>query len=230
MALATNIALAVAANLRKTSINTVEKAAELRKTYSDEWVLGKGPTVDIWTIYTADKPIGVPGAYGSARTAIHKQTRVKRVVKTISKRGRDAETIARFRGEIETMRKLDHPNVVKFYEAYESKDDLFIGTSCNSNMLSVVAIRSPALCSFFGCVLVVFVLSLHWPVMEHCGGGDLFEEVCTLSIQREDDVQEAPFAVLQLITLYLVGDCPYRLRSFKRPSRYRYTRSSMPPR
>lgn len=42
------------------------------------------------------------------------------------------EALVRFRHEIEAMRLCNHPNIVRFRDALETPDHLYIGT-CNSH-------------------------------------------------------------------------------------------------
>jgi serine/threonine protein kinase len=84
------------------------------------------------------------------------------VVKTIVKRGRSKDEIEAFRKEIATMKSMDHPNIIRFHDAFENQDELFIGTV-------VTAIFPPKYVSTYAvCWLVV---------MELCTGGDLFDQI-----------------------------------------------------
>jgi len=90
------------------------------------WVLGEGPTANIWQFYEKKRQLGVPGAYGSCFVATEAKSGTDWVVKTIQKRGRDKVEIEAFRKEVETMKSMVHPNIIGFHEAYESQDELHI--------------------------------------------------------------------------------------------------------
>lgn len=52
----------------------------------------------------------------------------QRAVKVIKKRYKTPDQLASFGNEIALMLASDHPNVLKAIDAFETKDDLFIGT------------------------------------------------------------------------------------------------------
>ena len=80
------------------------------------------------------------GSYGELRKVIHRSTKEERAVKIFRK------DVASFKGgqhikqEIEILKKIDHPNIIKIFEFFEEPKRLFV-------------------------------------VMEHCKGGELFEEI-----------------------------------------------------
>ena len=94
-------------------------------------------TEDIGKFYTMGKQLGMPGQFGCARLAIHKASGEKRAVKIISKarfvRSTDRDFhFAQLRAEIEVMKNLNHPNVIKFYEVFEDETELCIVMECCS--------------------------------------------------------------------------------------------------
>ena len=77
--------------------------------------------------YTMLEEIG-KGTYGQVQKAQLKSEYMgKRIfaVKNIEK-NRYQKELRRFLREIEILKTLDHPNVIKFYEAYENKTNYFI--------------------------------------------------------------------------------------------------------
>lgn len=53
-----------------------------------------------------------------------KGTGQKRAIKIIPKK--NVKNPSRFKNEIEIMRKLDHPNIIKLYETYEDLNNVYI--------------------------------------------------------------------------------------------------------
>jgi calcium-dependent protein kinase len=91
------------------------------------WVLG-GPTADIKTQYDIGTRLGEPGMYGAAHVCTHKETREQRAVKIIPKArfSRSPHQLQKMREEYELMRDLNHPNIIKAYEAFEDKKNFYI--------------------------------------------------------------------------------------------------------
>lgn len=70
--------------------------------------------------YKVGKKLG-SGKFGFVREAVHKFTGQRRAIKTIAKANMElySETKARFLVEVEILKTLDHPNIVKIYEFFE---------------------------------------------------------------------------------------------------------------
>ena len=66
------------------------------------------------------------GTYGNVVEAIHIETRQKRACKIIPKRKiKDSKT---FDNEVEMLRKLDHPHILKLYEYFEDDRHMYLVT------------------------------------------------------------------------------------------------------
>jgi len=96
---------------------------------SSNFVVGK--TEDIKKFYRFGKQLGLPGQFGYAVIAEHLASKETRAVKVISKarftRSADKEFhFAQLRSEIEVMKRMDHPNIIKFYEVFENETELYI--------------------------------------------------------------------------------------------------------
>lgn len=103
--------------------------ADAKSKGNPQYVIGK--TDDINKFYTLGKQMGLPGQFGYALKATHKSTGEIRAIKVISKarfaRSSDKEFhFAQLRAEIETMKRLDHPNIIKYYECFETEVELYI--------------------------------------------------------------------------------------------------------
>lgn len=72
--------------------------------------------------YDFDKELG-KGGYGTVFLAHNKQTKEKRAIKVIKKDS--VEDPQAFKHEIEILMQLDHPNIVKCYDVYETDDFVY---------------------------------------------------------------------------------------------------------
>ena len=79
---------------------------------------------DVFNDYDFDTKILGEGTYGVVFKAVEKDTREIRAIKRIAR-----ETIKnykRFLNEINALKTLDHPNVIKLYEIYEDKEYIYL--------------------------------------------------------------------------------------------------------
>jgi calcium-dependent protein kinase len=61
------------------------------------------------------------------RLCVHKTTKLERAVKIYPKAMlKDENAKSRFVAEIETQKKLDHPNIVKLFEAFEDAQNIYL--------------------------------------------------------------------------------------------------------
>ncbi|CAG9322411.1 unnamed protein product [Blepharisma stoltei] len=101
-------------------------------------------------VYKLGRSLG-SGAFGEVRFCTHKKTGARRAVKIFKKdiftSEADKEKLVK---EIEILRILDHPSIVRAYEFFEDTTDFYI-------------------------------------VMEHCRGGELFEEIMKKKHFKEEE-------------------------------------------
>ena len=71
------------------------------------------------------KPLG-SGAYGVVSLCKHKMTGQERAVKCVAKK--KIKNMERFKQEIVILQTLDHPNVLKLYEYFEDKKNIYLVT------------------------------------------------------------------------------------------------------
>merc|ERR1719265_1655407 len=64
------------------------------------------------------------GTYGTVCFAKSKFTGAERAIKQISKA--NVKDLAQFRTEISIMKTLDHPNIIKLFETYEDKENIYL--------------------------------------------------------------------------------------------------------
>ncbi|EGR33828.1 protein kinase domain protein [Ichthyophthirius multifiliis] len=78
--------------------------------------------------YTILNPPLGKGAYGEVRKAIHKTTQIARAIKIISKQSTSRSDQERLKMEVDMLKVLDHPNIIKVYEFYQDTRYFYIVT------------------------------------------------------------------------------------------------------
>lgn len=88
-----------------------------------------GPTPPITDYYTLGKTLGT-GQYGAAYEAVSNSNGMDVAVKVINKsRFRSSDIAYQFdsmRSEIGIMRTVDHPNIIKLHDVFETENDLYL--------------------------------------------------------------------------------------------------------
>ena len=93
------------------------------------------------------------GTYGEVRECLHKLSNDERAVKIITAKSLDDKAKAVLRNEIEILKSLDHPNVVKMYEYFEDDNNVYIVTgrceleSCSAQLALIQIYVEVASCS-----------------------------------------------------------------------------------
>lgn len=64
------------------------------------------------------------GSYGSVKKGVHKKTGQIRAIKTIPKTS--VKYVAKFKQEIQIMKELEHPNIIRLYETYEDDANIYL--------------------------------------------------------------------------------------------------------
>ena len=81
---------------------------------------------DVFQFYSLDKKELGHGHYGVVRVGKHRETGQRVAIKTIPKaKVSRPETLRR---EIEILKQVDHPNIIKLYEVYEDSRNLHLVT------------------------------------------------------------------------------------------------------
>ena len=68
------------------------------------------------------------GAYGEVRKCKNARTQVVRAVKILKMDKLDDHELQRFQKEIEILKRLDHPNIIKLYEFYKDEKRYYLVT------------------------------------------------------------------------------------------------------
>ena len=86
----------------------------------------QGLPESIYSFYEIKENLG-SGSYGTVVLAIHKISREYRAIKMINKfKLQTEEAKKRIMQEVEILRKLDHPHIVRVYEFYEDEFNLYV--------------------------------------------------------------------------------------------------------
>lgn len=70
-------------------------------------------------------PLGA-GSYGQVCRAEHKTSKALRAVKTVSKVAAGPRILNRLHTEIDIMKMLDHPGIIKLYETFEDRKNIYM--------------------------------------------------------------------------------------------------------
>ncbi|CAN0213342.1 unnamed protein product, partial [Ectocarpus fasciculatus] len=82
---------------------------------------------DIQEFYDIDGEILGEGIQGVVRTAVNKKTGLKFAMKTVPLgAGKNSLAMGQLRSELDLIRRLDHPNIVRLQEVFETEDSLFL--------------------------------------------------------------------------------------------------------
>ena len=93
-------------------------------------------------VYRLGRRLGKPGFYGYAREAVHKSTKERRAVKIIKKtKLRRAADVTMFTQEMEILRSLDCPYIIKGYEIFETNKDISLVMELCNTKLNIIMIR-----------------------------------------------------------------------------------------
>ena len=84
---------------------------------------------DYENVYDNYKVLSVlgEGTFGIVEKVIHKKTNIVRALKKINKRNQ-ITTETEILNEVDILKKLDHPNIVKLFEFYNSKENYYLVT------------------------------------------------------------------------------------------------------
>lgn len=84
----------------------------------DEKVLGSGNFCSVISI----------GGYGTVQRCVHKATGVARAVKLMKKNKIQKADWTRLKYEIDILKNLDHPNILRLYETFEDSNQIYLVT------------------------------------------------------------------------------------------------------
>ena len=96
---------------------------ELKVNYTDFIGEKHGNIHDHYLLYSP--PLG-KGAFGEVRKAVHKSSKIVRAVKMLMKSKTKEDDKKRLFNEVEVLRRLDHPNILKVFEFFEDEKYFYI--------------------------------------------------------------------------------------------------------
>lgn len=82
---------------------------------------------DFFCVYNLTEEVLGRGPYSEARVCVHKRTNVRRAVKIILRKGIYGESAScHLLQEVQILKELDHPNIVRIYEFFEDNKHYYI--------------------------------------------------------------------------------------------------------
>ena len=98
------------------------------------------------------------GTWGEVKLVIDKQTKARRAAKKIPKCY--IEDVDRFRQEVDIMKSLDHPNIVRLFETFEDLTDFYLVMEyCSGGELFDRLIESGVLTESMACTIMKQILA-----------------------------------------------------------------------
>ena len=93
------------------------------------FIMKKSNIQDYYVIDSAN--LGA-GTYGTVKKVTHKITKLERAVKIIPRN--KIKNMERFKMEVDILRTVDHPNIVKFYEWFEDEKNVYLVMEYTHNL------------------------------------------------------------------------------------------------
>lgn len=81
---------------------------------------------EFYTVADGDKSVLGTGYSGAVRICIHNKTGIKYALKSLNKGDMTEAQIVQLRNEIEIMTELDHPNILRIQEFFETGEHIYI--------------------------------------------------------------------------------------------------------
>jgi calcium-dependent protein kinase len=94
---------------------------QLLKIQKEYFVFNYGSNIK--DLYSFRKILG-EGGYGKVYKAKHRKSNQSRAIKTIPKN--KIINVDRFKNEVDALKKLDHPNVIKLQDIYEDSTRVYL--------------------------------------------------------------------------------------------------------
>ena len=82
---------------------------------------------NIYDHYDFQKKVG-EGSFGNVYRGIEKKSGEIRAIKALKKNKMDVSSKMSFAAEIELLKKLDHPNIIKLYDLFQYDENYYVVT------------------------------------------------------------------------------------------------------
>lgn len=138
--------------------------------------------------YRIGKMLG-SGAFGEVRVCVHRESNNQRAVKVLRKSHMDEDEKRMFFNEINVLKDLDHPNILKMYEFFEDEKRYYIVTDiCKGGELFDEIVKRGKFDEKDAGVLIRQVLScINYCHVNHIVHRDLKPENILLETNKEFD-------------------------------------------
>ena len=138
--------------------------------------------------YRIGKMLG-SGAFGEVRVCVHRESNNQRAVKVLRKSHMDEDEKRMFFNEINVLKDLDHPNILKMYEFFEDEKRYYIVTDiCKGGELFDEIVKKGKFGEQDASVLIKQVLScINYCHVNHIVHRDLKPENILLETNKEFD-------------------------------------------
>ena len=98
-----------------------------KNTGEPKFIMSKAKAKDMQNLYNIDKKLLGEGSYGKVFKAFNKKDKtIEIAIKAIAKAHLDDDDLAALENEVAIMQKLDHPNIVKYFETYDDKKYIYL--------------------------------------------------------------------------------------------------------
>jgi len=166
-------------------------------------------------VYILDEAKLGEGTFGSVAKATHRATKKVRAVKTVSKA--NMKNVAKFRREIEIMKLMDHPNIIKLFETFEDTRNIYLAMDyCSGGELFDRIIEAGTLTEREGAIVAQQILRAVNYMHDH--------QVAHRDLKPENFL----FATKDAITNSLLKIIDFGLSCFFKPGQVLSTRAGTP--
>lgn len=140
--------------------------------------------------YNILRPIIGKGAFGEVRKAIHRQTGLVRAIKVIRKVDSSEAYKQKLLNEVNILKKLDHPNIIKIYEFYHDDRYFYIVTElCTGGELFKKIVKMKSFSERTAAMTIKQVLSaVHYCHQNNIVHRDLKPENMLIETEKEDSL------------------------------------------
>lgn len=110
---------------RSKDVSRGSKIIEVNEIKIDHGTFVQSNEKNFQEVYLLGKTLST-GNYGEIRRVIHRSTREERAVKIFRKDISSPQALIRLKQEIEILKKINHPNIIKVFEFFEEEKRLFV--------------------------------------------------------------------------------------------------------